>query len=119
MPQFRSLPRRGGIGRRQCTAEFKIQPIRRKIRELAGLKPRQRAPKGLLISQWLGISTDEITRMKQAPDPWIENRFPLIDDLRMSRSDCLAWFQRRYQSGHCLGRRALVAHFTETQNGAK
>lgn len=98
----------GGIGRRQCTAEFKILPIRRKIRELAGLKHRQHAPKGLLVSQWLGISTDEITRMKQAPEKWIKNRFPLIDDLPMSRADCLAWFKRRYLGRHlprssCIG----------------
>ena len=31
-----------GIGRRQCTEHYKIRPVRRKIRELLGLRKRQR-----------------------------------------------------------------------------
>jgi hypothetical protein len=34
----------GGMLNRQCTQDFKIIPIVRKIRELIGLKPRQRGP---------------------------------------------------------------------------
>ena len=33
-----------GIGRRQCTDNYKIRPIRRRIREMLGLRPRQRVP---------------------------------------------------------------------------
>ena len=33
----------GGMGMRQCTREYKIDPVRKKLRELIGLKPRQRA----------------------------------------------------------------------------
>ena len=33
-----------GIGRRQCTTNYKIRPIRRKIRELLGLRKGQRVP---------------------------------------------------------------------------
>ena len=33
-----------GIGRRQCTDNYKIRPIRKKIREMLGLRPRQRVP---------------------------------------------------------------------------
>ena len=31
-----------GLGRRQCTREYKITPVTKKQRELIGLKPRQR-----------------------------------------------------------------------------
>lgn len=33
-----------GMLMRQCTTEYKVEPIRKKLRELVGLKPRQRAP---------------------------------------------------------------------------
>ena len=33
-----------GIGRRQCTTSYKIRPVTRKIRDLLGLRPRQRVP---------------------------------------------------------------------------
>ena len=35
-----------GIGRRQCTDNYKIRPVRRRIRDLLGLRPRQRRPLG-------------------------------------------------------------------------
>lgn len=43
-----------------------------------------------LATQWIGISTDEATRMKISRTPWIKNRWPLIE-LSMRRSDCLEW----------------------------
>ncbi len=83
-----------GMLRRQCTREFKIQPIIRKVRELVGLKYRQRAPKGeVLAHQWIGISTDEIIRMKAAREKWIFNIFPLIDQ-KMTRWHCLEWMEK-------------------------
>ena len=56
-----------GIGRRQCTDNYKIRPIRRRIRELLGLRPRQRVPAGTTIELWLGISTDEVMRVRPPP----------------------------------------------------
>lgn len=79
-----------GFTRRQCTGDYKIDPIRKKVRELIGLKPRQRAPKTVHVEQWIGISMDEAIRMKPSPHPFIEHRWPLIE-LRLSRRDCLAW----------------------------
>ena len=78
-----------GMLRRQCTREFKIDPIQKKLRELAGYKPRQRIPQGT-VEQWIGISTDEIQRMKEAPHKWTKNRWPLIEK-RMTRLHCLEW----------------------------
>lgn len=81
-----------GMIRRQCTTEFKIVPIRRKVRELAGLT-RKRSPTHPVVEQWIGISTDEITRAKPSFEAWQLKRFPLIE-MRMSRADCLAWLKR-------------------------
>ena len=82
------------IGRRQCTNDYKIQPIRKKLRKLLGLKKGERA-KGHSAVAWIGISTDEAVRMKPSRDAWIQNIWPLIEK-GMSRQDCLAWFKKRY-----------------------
>ena len=65
-----------GIGRRQCTDNYKIRPIRRRIREMLGLRPRQRVPAGTTIELWLGISTDEAIRMKTSRDPLDDEPLP-------------------------------------------
>lgn len=82
-----------GFLRRSCTKEYKIEPIQKKLRELIGLKPRQRAPKSPVIEQWIGISTDEAMRMKPSRESYAVHRWPLIE-LRKSRSDCLLWLER-------------------------
>ena len=84
-----------GIGRRQCTDNYKVSPIRRRIRELLGLGPRQRVPAGTTVELWLGISTDEAIRMNTSRDRWIANRHPLIE-AGMSRRDCADWWAARY-----------------------
>ncbi len=95
-----------GLGRRQCTDNYKIRPIRRRIREMLGLRPRQRVPAGTTVELWLGISTDEAIRMKDSRDRWMTNRYPLIE-AGMSRSDCLNWWKERYDRP--LERSACVA----------
>lgn len=84
-----------GMGRRQCTSEYKIKPVVQKQRELAGLKPRQRS-KEHLVDSIVGISWDESQRMRDASFPWMRNVYPLID-LRMTREDCLRWMK---DNGH-------------------
>jgi len=81
------------MGRRQCTAEYKIGPLTKKTRELVGLVPRQRA-KEVLCEMFIGISTDEAMRMKPSQEAWKRHRWPLIEK-SMSRSDCLAWMERK------------------------
>ena len=95
-----------GIGRRQCTDSYKIRPIRRRIRELLGLRRGQRVPSGVSVELWLGISTDEAIRMKPSRDRWITNRYPLIE-AAMSRRDCMDWWKARYDRP--LERSACVA----------
>lgn len=83
-----------GIIRRQCTSDFKIDPIERKVRELLGLKFRQRWPRTAVLEQWIGISLDEKIRCKPSSRRAIRSRWPLIEK-RMSRSDCLLWIERK------------------------
>jgi len=86
--------RTAGFITRSCTRDFKIVPIRRKVRELIGYT-RRRIPAGqVLVEQWIGISLDEIQRVKDSGVPWVRNRQPLIEK-RMSRGDCLEWMRRR------------------------
>lgn len=97
----------GGIGRRQCTKEYKIEPIRAKIRELLGVEKGKRVPAGIMIENWIGISVDEIQRAKPARDKWQSNRYPLIE-AGLNRGDCVAWFSRHYPD-RPLSRSACVA----------
>jgi hypothetical protein len=82
-----------GLLARRCTADYKIDPIRRKCRELLGVE-RVPAGAGELVEMLIGISTDEFMRVKPSQIPWIRHHWPLIDDLGYSRKDCLAWMQR-------------------------
>lgn len=106
--RFVSLPfytAEGGLGRRQCTREFKVDPITRQVRLLLGYAPRQRIPADA-AEMWIGISLDEALRMKPARNAWQVNRWPLIER-RMSRWDCLQWLRRNeYPEPHkssCIG----------------
>ncbi len=76
---------RGGMSMRQCTREFKVDVINRRIRELRnGSK---------MVTLWIGISLDEVHRMKPNQRNSIQNIWPLVDK-RMSRWDCEIWLSR-------------------------
>jgi len=83
-----------GMLRRQCTNDYKIQPIRKKIRELCNVGYRKHFPKDQYVEQWIGISTDEVMRMKPARDKYIHNRHPLIE-AKLSRQDCINWLKEK------------------------
>jgi len=91
-----------GMGRRQCTREYKIAPIRRKISELLVGKKTPGA-----VRQWIGISTDEAARMKPSGVKYVESVWPLID-VGMSRQDCQRWFESHYP-GRKLAKSACIA----------
>ena len=82
-----------GMLRRQCTADYKIIPIKKKIRELCNIGFGKHFPKDKYVEQWIGISTDEIGRMKPSRDKYILNRHPLIE-LKMSRQDCINYLNK-------------------------
>ena len=83
-----------GILMRQCTGSFKTEAVQEYIkREVLGLRPKQRAPTDKVVTQWLGISSDEAHRMKPSPLAWLVNRYPLAMELRFSRAQCLRWLR--------------------------
>ena len=84
---------REGMLRRQCTREYKVEPITQKLRQLVGLGYRERAPRDVVLAeQWIGISWDEMQRMKDPREKYLRHRWPLIE-MRMTRADCLAWMK--------------------------
>ena len=66
---------------RQCTEKFKIRAVMKMLREDFGASAKKP------IGQWLGITTDEFTRMKVSPIKASVLMYPLID-LGLSREDC-------------------------------
>ena len=79
----------GGMIRRQCTNDYKIQPVKESIRDLHSLKKHQRM---IRTEMWLGISTDEIERMKESRMYNIKYFYPLIYHM-LSRNDCIQFFK--------------------------
>ena len=79
----------GGMIRRQCTKEYKIDVVVKAIREIYGLKKYARMKPTDL---WLGISLDEIQRMKESLLPKITYHYPLIDK-RITRSACQSFLE--------------------------
>jgi len=78
-----------GMVKRQCTYDYKIQPVLLKLRELAGLAKGQRSKETRII-QIMGISWDESQRMRDPAFSWIKNEYPLVDK-RITRTDCITW----------------------------
>jgi len=72
---------------RQCTNDYKIQPIHQHIRQRFGYKRFQRFKH--TVVQLMGISLDEITRAKPARLTNTTSVFPLID-AGLRRTDCTA-----------------------------
>lgn len=100
IPAFTLDPEgRQGMIRRACTGDFKIEVVEQTIRrELLGLKPRQRAPRGAVV-QLFGISTDEAARAERArrqfaKKTWCAPAYPLLD-LGWSRRDCVEYLKTR------------------------
>lgn len=90
-----------GILRRQCTEEYKTHEIFKAIRRLYGIKARKRTPD---TEVWLGISLEEIERMKYPRTKWMTFVYPFINvkswktghetipfTTLFRRSDCIEW----------------------------
>lgn len=90
IPAFTKNPdgSQGRLGRK-CTREFKVEAVQREIRRHVKLPGKGE----VRVCVWLGISTDEATRMKDNTWPYAINRWPLIEK-DMSRLDCLLWMSR-------------------------
>jgi len=83
----------GGPLRRQCTRHFKMDPIKRYIRQALGYHPSKApSPKPGSVETWLGITVDEWTRAKASRVKYITNRWPLLE-LKMDRVACRRWLE--------------------------
>ena len=74
----------GGMLWRKCTKFYKLTAIRRQTRKLwlAAGKPE--------LFQIVGISYDEIQRMKESGVKYIKNIFPLVEK-KITRQGCIKW----------------------------
>jgi len=79
-----------GITGRACTNNHKLDPMFRKAKQLGSIK---RGQKTIGVISWIGISLDEVSRMKPSQLKWAKNRYPLID-MDMTRHDCLRWMEK-------------------------
>jgi hypothetical protein len=84
-----------GLLRRQCTADYKIKPVIQQIRKLLGLKKGERRKADTKVELLMGISQDEIVRMKTNPIKYIHNVYPLVEK-KMRRSDCITWMEDNF-----------------------
>ena len=89
-----------GRAKRQCSKEYKTEVIERAIRrDVVGLAPRRRVPKGVTVHQYFGISLDEKSRASRIWERFHVTgeskflpHFPLIDRM-MTRANCLDWLK--------------------------
>lgn len=75
------------MGKKQCTRHFKLKPIYAHIRKVIGATSKKP------VVMWVGITTDEISRVKPARVKYVVNRWPFIE-LETNRGECLGWLGR-------------------------
>jgi hypothetical protein len=73
---------------RQCTQDYKVAPLRRKVRAMLEDRGEDRC------AMYIGISLDESLRMRRSNVKYIENHYPLVD-AGYSRHTCLQWMDER------------------------
>ena len=81
-----------GLGKRQCTSNWKIRPIESAIRRDLGV---HRLTADTPVRQFIGISRDEPQRIKPNQHSHIENVYPLVD-AHWDRLDCREWMRDAY-----------------------
>lgn len=98
IPCFTQAEAGAEVGRtpRQCSKEYKTEVIERAIRrDVLGLDPRKRIPKGTHVSQYFGISWDERSRASRIwerfhveQSTWARPVFPLVER-QWTRANCI------------------------------
>jgi len=105
IPRFVTLPlfaraftgAKPAMLRRQCTGDYKLEPIYRYCRPLIGRRRGQKHSTPPFCEMWIGISAEEnAKRCKPSREGWVSNRYPLRE-LGMTRADCAAWLRQHYQ----------------------
>ena len=89
IPMFGEMPNGdivGAIGRK-CTADYKIKPIHKFIKKECKIKHGQ---KNVTVTEWIGISWDEIQRAKDSRLKFMQKRYPLLES-KINRAACIKW----------------------------
>jgi hypothetical protein len=73
----------GGLIMRQCTYDYKIAPLRKYLQKVRNKKQ---------VNLWIGISLDEIERMKDSNVKYIKHYYPLIEN-RISLDSIIKWYK--------------------------
>ena len=104
MPLYLKMPNGTRvIARRQCTNEYKIQPIKRAVLDYLSVLGMARLDRSgamrvttrkHIINMHLGISVDERQRMAPSRVLWQQNKYPLIE-MDKTRGDCIAWLKEK------------------------
>lgn len=84
--------------RRQCTSVYKIDPMMKRVYELAGNRP---------IEVWLGLSVDEPDRIKTGPNDRVRYFYPLIFNQNSNAT------QGEYSELAPMNRNDCVRHLSE------
>jgi len=72
---------------RACTADYKIKPIHKFIKQRCNIK---RGQKNATVTEWIGISWDEIQRAKDSRLKYMQKRYPLLEK-KINRVGCIKW----------------------------
>jgi hypothetical protein len=105
IPAFTLNEGQKGMLRRQCTGEYKIMQVDKKIKEILDLSKHSRYPQ---IEIYQGITVDEATRMNIPQQKWKVNVYPFcgykvysdgncvrINSRIMSRNDIFNWYKEK------------------------
>ena len=93
IPMFGEMPDGSVVGAigRKCTADYKIKPIHKFIKKHCDIK---RGQKDITVTEWIGISWDEIQRAKESRVKFMQKRHPLLEQ-KITRHDCHQWMQQK------------------------
>ena len=102
MPVYTRIDNVKSMMRRQCTREYKIAPIEKAMKAMLVEKGLARyskskavlVNKGVTVEAWMGLSLDEIQRLKPSQTKWINNRWVLVEK-RMTRLDCINYLNSK------------------------
>lgn len=106
-----------GIGRRQCTREYKIGPIESAIRNMIGLEPGERMPSDIEVHQIIGLCFDEPKRVAR-----VRGRFegrkqwscgmPLFEEF-VRHSECIDYLSKRFPGRTFRSSRCVFCPFQD------
>ena len=93
LPAYTQYPggTQSGTLARQCTRDWKIAPINRQVS--VELKKHNLKKTPSIVEQWIGITLDEVQRMKPSRVKYIKLHFPFIETFNppMSRWQVVQW----------------------------